>query len=219
MMDCDKEKRPVVSMEGWLLKRGTQDHRRWCSLKGWSLTWKTSNDERAEVLGVLDLRDARFLTNPTLPLTFKIEGGVPHNASKAGKEYVLTSADEVEFRKWKKAVEAASELKHDEGVAFKGFLMKDSRSLLGGRGSEKRWFELSGYMLEYGESEGGPKLGRLDLRGARVICDASSLAFTLEGPILNVQKKGKSYYLTALTFEEMRSWTEQLKTACNSYSI
>ena len=67
-------------MEGWLLKRGAQDHRRWCSLKGWSLTWSTNVG--GEVLGVLDLRGSRFMTNPSIGLTFKIEGGVPLNSSK-----------------------------------------------------------------------------------------------------------------------------------------
>ena len=75
---------------------------------------------------------------------------------------------------------------------------------VGGRGSEKRFFELRGHIVTYSECEGGKTLGSLDLRGARVKCSADSLAFSLEGPILNVQKKGKSYELAALTFEEMR---------------
>ena len=134
----------------------------------------------------------------------------------------MTAADETDFRRWKKAIEASSEvcyyhptpppdhpttptpqLKHDEQTSYKGYLMKEGNKLRG-KSAEKRWFELQGHTMRYGETEGGKLPGRLDLRGARVICSASSLAFTLEGPILNIEKKGKSYELAALTFEEMR---------------
>eukprot|EP01060_Flectonema_neradi_P034658 TRINITY_DN6156_c0_g3_i3.p1 TRINITY_DN6156_c0_g3~~TRINITY_DN6156_c0_g3_i3.p1 ORF type:complete len:215 (+),score=31.55 TRINITY_DN6156_c0_g3_i3:208-852(+) len=214
-------------MEGWLLKRGAQDHRRWCSLKGWSLTWSTNTG--GEVLGVLDLRGSRFMTNPAIGLTFKIEGGVPLNSSKVGKDYILTADHEADFKKWKDAIDKAAELNKDEAATHKGYLMKEGGKHIpligkgipgvGGRGSEKRFFELKGHIVTYSECEGGKVLGSLDLRGARVKCSADSLAFTLEGPILNVQKKGKSYELAALTFEEMRSWTEQLKRACESQEI
>ncbi|KAJ9472484.1 hypothetical protein DIPPA_06921 [Diplonema papillatum] len=208
------------NMEGWLLKRGAQDHRRWCSLKGPCLTWKSTNDEKGEVLGVLDLRGSRFLTNPGVALTFKIEGGQPLNASKTGKDYVLTADDEVNFQKWKGAIENAATMKQDDAIVQKGYLLKNGGKNIMGRGAEKRWFELKGHVMTYSEAEGGKPCGTLDLRGARVICSADSLAFSLEGPILNVQKKAKSRYeLAALTFEQMRDWTHALKKACECYEI
>eukprot|EP01064_Diplonema_japonicum_P035644 TRINITY_DN779_c1_g1_i1.p1 TRINITY_DN779_c1_g1~~TRINITY_DN779_c1_g1_i1.p1 ORF type:complete len:216 (+),score=34.88 TRINITY_DN779_c1_g1_i1:85-732(+) len=215
-------------MEGYLLKRGAQDHKRWCSLKGWSLTWWSSptnektDGKKPEALGVLDLRGSRFLTHENMKLTFKIENGVPLNSSKMGKDYIMTAESEEDFHKWKQAVERASECDKNDKITQKGYLMKDSgkgKGLLSRGGTEKRWFELKGHIITYSESEGSKPLGQLDLRGARVSCRADSLAFTLDGPILNVQKKGKAYDLAALTFEEMREWTEALKQACESEDI
>eukprot|EP01059_Diplonema_ambulator_P014891 TRINITY_DN25922_c0_g1_i1.p1 TRINITY_DN25922_c0_g1~~TRINITY_DN25922_c0_g1_i1.p1 ORF type:complete len:217 (+),score=56.50 TRINITY_DN25922_c0_g1_i1:45-695(+) len=216
----------MEGMEGYLLKRGAQDHRRWCTLRGWSLTWWSAGPEepgkKPEVLGVLDLRGARFLTTENLKLTFKIEGGVPLNSSKTGKDYIMTSDNEEEFRRWKMAIERAAECDKNDKITQKGYLMKDSgkgKGILSRGGTEKRWFELKGHIMTYSETEGGKPIGQLDLRGAKVDCRADSLAFTLEGPILNVQKKGKAYDLAALTFEEMRMWTECLKRACESQGI
>eukprot|EP01063_Lacrimia_lanifica_P041592 TRINITY_DN9744_c0_g1_i1.p1 TRINITY_DN9744_c0_g1~~TRINITY_DN9744_c0_g1_i1.p1 ORF type:complete len:209 (+),score=89.38 TRINITY_DN9744_c0_g1_i1:109-735(+) len=207
-------------MEGWLLKRGKQDHRRYCSLKGWNLSWKTSNDTSGEVLGVLDLRGSKCVPHAKVPLTFTIEGGIPLNSSKMGKDYTLTADSEETFKQWKEACEKACELKDKDKVQQKGYLLKEGgKGFLSGKGQDKRWFELKGHIVTYSEHEGGKLSGQLDLRGARVKCSSESLSFTLDGPILNVQKKGKSYELAALTFEEMRDWTEKLKKACESQEI
>ena len=76
------------------------------------------------------------------------------------------------------------------------------------RSDKRRWFALKGCELTYMESEGSEAVGTLDLRGSTVSCEgANSLTFTLVGPNLNGSKRGKSYTLTAETFEDMRAWT------------
>eukprot|EP01062_Namystynia_karyoxenos_P031251 TRINITY_DN23197_c0_g1_i1.p1 TRINITY_DN23197_c0_g1~~TRINITY_DN23197_c0_g1_i1.p1 ORF type:complete len:212 (+),score=59.68 TRINITY_DN23197_c0_g1_i1:113-748(+) len=208
----------MATMKGFLLKRGTQDHKRWFSLSGYSLSWLTA--EGGEVLGVLDVRGAKFMSHPQMPLTFKIEGGEPLVLKKAGKDYIMTAESEEDFQRWKDSIEPATQIKKEDGSAswnMEGFLMKQgSKGLLGGHSSERRWFELRGHKLNYYENQGGSMSGSLDLREAHVKCSADSLTFVLEGPILNVQKKGKAYELTAETFEDMRSWTGALKRACES---
>eukprot|EP01065_Artemidia_motanka_P007280 TRINITY_DN1359_c2_g1_i1.p1 TRINITY_DN1359_c2_g1~~TRINITY_DN1359_c2_g1_i1.p1 ORF type:complete len:207 (+),score=36.73 TRINITY_DN1359_c2_g1_i1:136-756(+) len=206
-------------MKGWLMKRGAQDHKRWFTLSGHCLSWLTAED--GDVLGVLDLRGAKFCTHPAVPNTFKIEGGDPLIQKKAGKEYVMTAGCEQEFQQWKEEVEKAMQIKKDtsEQWNMEGFLMKGgSKGLMRG-GNERRWFELRGHQLNYYDSRGGTHCGTLDLRQASVTCAPDSLTFVLDGPILNVQKKGKAYELTAETFEDMRSWTGALKMACESSGI
>lgn len=97
-----------------------------------------------------------------------------------------------------------------EDTVCEGFLSKlGSKSLFGGEKLQRRFFELRGCCLVYGQTKESARYGCINISGCRVMDDPSHA----NGLCLVGQQLARAYILTAESPDDKRRWMQALEEA------